>query len=208
MFIINSTEQYNNSSQKPSCNMMCGVTGIAAYLGEVYDFEQIINGSMTSSNFRCGIHVNSYQSETHIYSDKVNIGKEKGNYFIESNTYYASNDRNDYSYDVKLRNNKGVFIEVQSPQNAAINAKNNIILNGAIYLTNENNVLGKDEYYSYSSDILNDVITKRTLQDILGELITNSQDCIHFKQLTQEQYNVLSDTEKMNGTLYFITDTE
>ena len=208
MFIINSTEQYNNSSQKPSCNMMCGVTGTAAYLGEVHDFEQIINGSMASSNFRCGIHVNSYQSETHIYSDKVNIGKEKRNYFIESNTYYASNNRNDYSYNVKLRNNKGVFIEVQSPQNGTINAKNNIILNGAIYLTNENNVLGKDEYYSYSSDILNDIITQRTLQDILGELITNSQDCIHFKQLTQEQYNVLSDMEKMNGTLYFITNTD
>lgn len=204
MFIINSTEQYNNNSQKPSYNMMCGVTGNAAYLGGVNNFEEVINGNMVSSNFYCGIHVNSYQNETHIYSDKVNIGKNNGNYFIESNTYYASNNSDDYSYNVKLRNNKGVFIEVQSPQNT----RNIIVLNGAIYLTNENNVLGKDEYYSYSSDILNDIITKRTLQDILGELITNLQDCIHFKQLTQKQYDLLSDMEKMNGTLYFITDID
>ena len=123
------------SEDKPSDLLICGVTESGAFLGKANsDYEEeVCNGNFFSSLFLGGFHYNSFQNETHIYSDKVYLGK-RDNYFVQCETYYNSNN-NDWTYDVKLRNNRGVFIEL-NPTGA-----NAIIMNGDVIFTNENNVL-------------------------------------------------------------------
>ena len=148
------------SEDKPADLLICGVTENGAFLGKANSEykEEVYNGSFYSNLFVGGFHYNSFQNETHIYSDKVAIGK-RNCYFIECNTHYNSNN-SDWSYGVKLRNNKGVFIELGSPQSGD---KNAIFLNGDIFFQDDGAVTN----YQNASSIEKQWLLNTSLQNIL-----------------------------------------
>ncbi len=148
------------SEDKPSDLLICGVTENGAFLGKADSEykEEVYNGSFYSNLFVGGFHYNSFQNETHIYSDKVAIGK-RNCYFMECNTHYNSNN-SDWSYGVKLRNNKGVFIELGSPQSGD---KNAIFLNGDIFFQDDGAVTN----YQNASSIEKQWLLNTSLQNIL-----------------------------------------
>ncbi len=148
------------SEDKPSDLLICGVTENGAFLGKANSEhkEEVYNGSFYSNLFVGGFHYNSFQNETHIYSDKVAIGK-RNCYFMECNTHYSSNN-SDWSYGVKFRNNKGVFIELGSPQSGD---KNAIFLNGDIFFQDDGAVTN----YQNASSVDKQWLLNTSLQNML-----------------------------------------
>ena len=148
-----------SSEDKPSDLLICGITENGAFLGKAdSDYKEVYNGSFYSNLFIGGFYYNSFQNETHIYSDKVYLGK-RNSYFMECKTHYNSNN-SDWSYGVKFRNNKGVFIELGSPQSGD---KNAIFLNGDIFFQDDGAVTN----YQNASSVEKQWLLNTSLQNIL-----------------------------------------
>ncbi len=199
MFLVNDFggdyQVLGSNVTAPEFKMMSGVSITGAYLGRWSGSKDIYTGDFLEQEFISGVHVNGRYNETHIYSDKVAIGKRKS-YFIECNTHYNS-DNSDWSYDVKLRNNKGAFIKLGSPQRGD---KNAILLNGDVYFQNDSNV----------TNLLN--ISNKEKQWLLGTSLQNILIDFHRKTslatTTSDGLMSASDKDTINNALYYYGNDE
>ncbi len=184
------------SEDKPSDLLICGITENGAFLGKAdSDYKEVYNGGFYSNLFTGGFYYNSFQNETHIYSDKVYLGK-RNNYFIECKTHYNVNN-SDWSYGVKLRNNKGVFIKLGSPQSED---KNAIFFNGDIFFQDDGTVTN----YQNASSVNKQWLLNTSLQNMLIDFHKKTA----LATTTSDGLMSASDKDIINNSLYYNENDE
>lgn len=147
--------------QAPEYRMICGVNVKNAYLGEI-DKDKLglySGGSFDLKAFKTGIAVVGDDKTTYIYSNTVKMGKV-GNYFMVGATSSLYNHPDNYAYNVKFRNGKGVYLSLENE----FTGGNSITINGDIKIVDENDVT------SFNNNVTEEDrqwLTENTLQNML-----------------------------------------
>ena len=199
MFLVNDFggdyQVLGSNVTAPEFKMMSGVSITGAYLGRWSGSRDIYTGDFLEQEFISGVHVNGRYNETHIYSEKVAIGK-RNSYFMECNTHYDA-DNSNWSYEIKLRNNKGIFIKLGSPQSGD---KNAIFFNGDISFQDDGMVTNCQN----ASNVDKQWLLNTSLQNML----INFHKKTALATTTSDGLMSALDKDIINNTLYYYENDE
>lgn len=184
--------------QAPEYRMICGVNVKNAYLGEIDKSYMSLysGGSFDLKAFKTGIAVVGDDKTTYIYSNTVKMGKV-GNYFMVGATSSLYNHPDNYAYNVKFRNGKGVYLSLENE----FTGGNSITINGDVKFVDENDITNFD-----------DNVTDEDKQWLLGTSLQNILIDFHKKTalatITSDGLMSASDKDIINNSLYYNENDE